>query len=72
MDEDPEGEWACWWETVCDDAHLESRHATREEAQQACESHDWPGLDDSTHYLCGYGVRRLVDGEWVQVDDAGY
>ena len=65
---DPDGEWACYWDTVGDDAHVVSRHSTREEAEQAMAAHDWPGPTDHTAYLCGYTVRHLVDGEWRQAD----
>ena len=65
---DPDGEWACYWETV-DGGRLVSRHATREQAEQAVRAKDWPPPWDHTQYLCGYGVRRLVDDEWVPVDD---
>ena len=34
-------------------------------AEQAVAAKDWPGPGDSTHYLCGYVVRELVEGEWV-------
>ena len=67
--EDPDGAWACYWETSCDDAHVVSRHSSIEEAEQAVEAHDWPPPGDHTVYLCGYGIRELVDGEWVRVDD---
>ena len=63
---DPEGEWACYWDTVGDDAHVISRHATRESAEQAVAAHDWPRPGDRTAYLCGYVVRQLVGGEWTQ------
>jgi len=62
---DPDGEWACYWDTVGDGAHVVSRHPTRESAAQAVAAHDWPPPGDHTSYLCGYGVRRIVDGEWV-------
>jgi hypothetical protein len=68
-EEDPEGKWACYWGTVGDDAHVVSRHSSREEAEQAVEAHDWPPPGDHTAYLCGYEVRELVDDEWERVDD---
>jgi hypothetical protein len=66
---DPAGEWACYWETVGDDAHVVSRHATSDLASQAVAAKDWPGPGDHTRYLCGYEVRQLVGGEWCQVDE---
>jgi len=63
-DADPAGEWACYWDTVGDDGHIVSRHATREAAEQAVLAHDWPKPGDRTAYLCGYCVRRVdVDGQ---------
>ena len=67
--EDPEGEWACYWGTVGDDDHVVSRHSSREEAKQAVEAKDWPPPGDHTQYLCGYGVRHLVDDEWILEDE---
>lgn len=57
---DPAGEWACCWDTVGDDAHVVSRHATREAAEQACAAHDWPPPGDHTQYLCGYVAQHLT------------
>ena len=62
---DPEGEWACYWDTAGDDAHVVSRHTTRDEAEQAVASHDWPRPGDRTQYLCGFEIRQLVDDGWV-------
>jgi hypothetical protein len=67
-EEDPEGEWACYWGTCGDDAHVVSRHSSRGEAEQAVKAHDWPPPGDHTKYLCGYEVRELVDDEWVVND----
>lgn len=64
---DPAGLWATWWETVGEDSHLVDRYATREDAEQAVASYDWPRPGDHTDYLCGYGVRTLVDEAWVRV-----
>jgi hypothetical protein len=68
-EEDPEGEWACYWDTVGNDAHVVSRHTTRDEAEQAVASHDWPRPGDHTQYLCGYAVRQLVDGDWIMPEE---
>ena len=62
---DPEGEYACYWDTCGTDAHVVARYSTRAKAEQAVAAKDWPGPRDSTNYLCGYVVRELVDGEWV-------
>lgn len=69
-EEDPEGEWACYWETAGNDSHVASRHSTREEAEQAVASHDFPRPGDHTQYLCGYVVRELVDGRWIRPEEA--
>ena len=68
-DEDADGEWACYWDTVGEGARVVSRHATREDAEQAVAAHDWPRPGDHTQYLCGYEVRTLVDGRWVRGED---
>jgi len=66
-EEDPDGEWACCWES-CGEVEVISRHTTREEAEQAVAAHDWPPPED--HTLCGYVVRYLSDdGEWVVPED---
>lgn len=70
-DADPDGEYAIYWETSGDDAHVCSRHSSYDEAKQAVEAKDWPRPGDNTHYLCGYGIRKLVGGEWVGVDETG-
>jgi hypothetical protein len=64
-EEDPEGEYALWWESTGDESHLEGRFSTLEEAKQALTSMDWPKPGDNTKYLCGYGIRKLVDDEWI-------
>jgi len=66
---DPEGDWACYWDTCGDDAHVVTRHASREDADQAVAAKDWPGPGDSTNYLCGYVTRELQDGKWVRPED---
>lgn len=67
--EDPDGEWACYWETVGDDSHVVSRHGTREDAEQAVASHDFPRPGDHTQYLCGYVTRELVADRWVTPEE---
>jgi hypothetical protein len=63
------GRWACYWDTVGDDPHVVSRHATREEAEQAVAARDWPHPSDATRYLCGFVVRELIDGRWSRPQD---
>lgn len=69
-EEDPRGEWACYWSTVGDDEHAESRYATREQAQAAVDSANRE-LDDNNPgpLLCGYEVRVLDDGRWIRVGE---
>lgn len=67
---DPNGEWACYWNTVGNDARVVARYATRQKAEQAVAAKDWPGPTDHTNYLCGYEVRRLDHGRWVSDDEA--
>lgn len=71
-EEDPEGEFALYWDTVGDDSGVVARFATREEAEQAAAAKDWPGPTDHTRYLCGYTVRVLVDGEWANPSEEDY
>ncbi len=66
--EDPTGSWAVYWESG-DDSHVVSRHTTQAEAEQAVAAHDWPPPGDHTRYLCGYGVRHLIAGEWLTEDE---
>ena len=68
-EEDQEGLYALYWETVCDDAHVCKRFATREDAEQAVAAKDWPRPGDNTQYLCGYSIRKLIDGEWQMVPE---
>jgi hypothetical protein len=63
---DPEGEYACYWDTCGNDEHVVARYSTRELAAQAVAAKDWPGPGDRTKYMCGYVVRELVAGEWVR------
>lgn len=67
--EDEDGEWACYWETVGDDSHVVSRHSTRELAEQAIAAHDWPPPGDHTQYLCGYALRVLDGDQWIVPDE---
>jgi hypothetical protein len=66
---DPDGEWALYWDTVGDDAHVVDRYATREDAETAVLAKDWPRPGDHTAYLCGYEARQLVDGAWLPLGE---
>ena len=65
----PDGEWALYWSTAGDESRVEARFAAREDAEQAVDASDWPTPGDHTQYLCGYEVRRCVDGRWRCVED---
>jgi hypothetical protein len=59
--------WCVYWETAGDDERIVARYATQEAAEAKCEQSD-RGLSarcPGGNLLCGYSVRRLVDGEWV-------
>jgi len=68
---DPSGEWACYWTTALDgESRVEDRYATREQAEAAADVADKAlRAANPGHLLCGYGVRQLVDGEWVAIDE---
>ena len=68
-EEDPTGEWACYWDTAGNESHVVGRYATRESAEQSVAAKDWPKPGDNTNYLCGYCVRELVDGKWVSPEE---
>ena len=61
----PDGEWACYWNTVGDGSRPVSRHETEAEAAQAVAAQDWPAPGDHTHYLCRYEVRQWDGEAWV-------
>ena len=65
-----DGEWGCYWSTVLDDSHVEGRYATQDAAEAAAEIAQ-RGLEKHNPgggLQCGYEVRRLVNGEWVESD----
>lgn len=68
-DEDPSGEWCVYWQTSGDDDHVVQRYASPEGAACAAALKN-AGLkaQHPGHLLCGYEVRSLVDGEWVESD----
>jgi hypothetical protein len=74
--EDPEGEFALYWETSLDDEGERTRYSTYAAAVAAAELSQsaFDAANPSgggVTYLCGFSVRRLVDGEWVRCDETG-
>lgn len=67
---DAAGEWAVYWETALDDRGPRARYRTRDaaEAVVAQQNRDLRRANPGSHLLCGFAVRRLVDGEWESVD----
>lgn len=71
---DPAGEYAVYWETVGDDAHVVSRYESLDAAEAVCaqRNREFAARNPSgggTTYLCGFGVRTLIDGKWVATND---
>jgi hypothetical protein len=74
IDEDPEGEYCVYWETVLEDAGPLKRYSTLEDATAVCDqfAREFCQSNPSgggTTYLCGHGVRQLIDGEWCLIED---
>lgn len=72
--EDPDGEYAVYWETVGDDAHVVARYASLEAAEAVCDQRNREFREanpssGTSGYLCGYSVRGLADGQWVAIDE---
>lgn len=70
---DSDGEYAVYWETVGDDAHVVTRYGSHEAAEAVCrqKNREFSARNPSsggTTYLCGFGVRQLVDGKWQRVE----
>ena len=71
--ESSKGKYAVYWETVGDDERVVARYSDLEAAEAVCAQRNrefrarYPS-SSTTAYLCGYGVRELVDDEWVSVD----
>lgn len=67
---DPDGEYCVFWHTVFDESGNEDRYATQEDAEAVAAERDrefaaaHPGQK-----IRGYGVRQLVNGEWVTIED---
>jgi len=74
--EDSEGEFALYWETSLEDGGERTRYSTYEAACAAADlaqgkfNASNPRSGGVT-YLCGFSVRRMVDGQWVPVDENG-
>lgn len=67
---DPKGAYCVYWETALDDEHVVDRYAEYEQAVAAAELENQKlHASHPGSLLCGYSVRELVDGEWVEVDD---
>lgn len=65
---DPDGEWGCYWSTVGDGSEVRERYESREQAEAAVESanEQLHAANPGGQLLCGYEVRRLVDGRWIE------
>lgn len=65
-----DGEWCVYWETSLDDEHVVKRYATRGQADAAAErANDELRAHNPGALLCCFSVRRLDDGEWVEIDE---
>lgn len=69
-DPDPDGEWCVYWETSLDDGGPRARYETEDQATAAAElaQQELEERHPGGRLLCGFEVRRLVDGEWVRGD----
>lgn len=67
-DPDPEGEWCVWWDTALDDSGAVERYPSCEAAgARADQMNDGLAANNpGTHLLCGYTVRMLNEGRWVE------
>lgn len=62
----PRGEWSCYWDTALDDAGPRGRYETQEQAAAAVDlANKELVAANPGSLLCGFEVRRLVDGKWV-------
>jgi len=67
--EDPDGEYAVYWETAIEGSGPARRYATLEAAEAVAEqSARELAASNPGHLLCGYSVRQLVDGEWESIE----
>ena len=62
------GEYCVYWDTSLDDSGPRERYETAEQAEAAANlaNDDLRASNPGGNLLCGFGVRQLVDGEWVQ------
>lgn len=69
-DQDSDGDWCVYWETVLEDAGPRERYATREGAEAAARIAD-RGIKHYGNLLCGFSVRHTTDaGEtWDREDE---
>lgn len=69
---DPNGTWCVYWRSaIKEDEGPRERYATKEQAEAAVKiaSRDLKERNAGGNLLCGFYVRQLVEGEWVQDDD---
>lgn len=71
---DQDGNWCVYFDTALEDSGPRARYATRKQAEAACEIankelREANPSSGGTRLLCGYEVRMLEDGEWVDVED---
>jgi hypothetical protein len=71
---DADGEYCVYWETVGNDEHVIQRYSTKEAAEAVCsqKNREFSASNPNgggTTYLCGYGVRVLVDSKWQRSED---
>lgn len=75
ISEDPDGEYCVYWDTVLEDARPLKRYSTLEDAiavrdQLDREFRQSNPSGGTTTYLCGYGVRQLIDGDWCAIEES--
>lgn len=65
------GEYAVYWETVCDDERVVARYSSFEAAKAVCSQYnrEFNARNGGSDTLCGFGVRCLVDNKWIVVDN---
>lgn len=67
---DAHGRWCVYWETSLDDEGPCDRYTTREQAEAAAaSSNDELHAHNPGALLCGYSVRHLEHGEWVESEE---
>jgi hypothetical protein len=66
---DANGEWSLYWETVGDDSCIVERYGSEGAALAAAAlaQNQLEIKNPGGNRLCSYGVRQLIDGEWVGV-----